>query len=95
MPYNPNANKNGRAIASNVDGKSIYHQGGNATPNNEPCIKLPSGTPVFLRSKGFDFAIEDTGVFVHSHKHGKNVFSITEDAIIIGDPNGEHINVKL
>ena len=75
----------GRPVIGNVQ-NTQYNQ----NTHDDPIIKVETGEPMTMRSKGFDFVITDTDVTIFSVKHKTIVFSITETEITIGNPEKEH-----
>jgi len=94
MPYNVRKCASTRPIATNR--VSQYTAPNSYTPKPvEPYVKIQDGNPIIVRSKGMDFVVEYDSVCVFSIKHDKVIFSITDDEIVIGNKDGEHIKVKL
>jgi hypothetical protein len=94
MSYNNKRYATVRPIAANRN--TTYTPSNSYTAKTiEPCVKIPDNTPIIIRSKGMDFVVSEDEVCVFSLKHDKVIFSITDDKIIIGNPEGEHFKVKL
>lgn len=61
----------------------------------EPMFKVTNGKPIIVRSKGFDFVVDEDVVSIYSVNQGRNVLTITSAEILIGNPAKEHIRIPL
>ena len=60
-----------------------------------PQIQKEDGKPIYINTAGFEFVVADDDVTVFHKSRQINVLTINKTEIIIGNPNGEHIRLKI
>lgn len=80
----------GRPLAGNTN-----VVGTNNYTTEDPLTKIPNGKAIIVRSRNFDFVVDDNGVSVYHAGKQKNVFVISNTEIIIGDTDKEFLRIPL
>ena len=93
MEYTVRMRPSGRPLAGNTNAAGTNSYGTNTT--EEPITKIPNGKAIIVRSRNFDFVVDDNGVSVYHAGKQKNVFVISNTEIIIGDTDKEFLRIPL